>query len=322
MRTAAAAPASSSSSGAAEEKGSPGAADGSIGLGARMGQLSVVEDAQSSLIADDEDASCFGVVRILLVEDELVQRMAIEALFEAANEKNGSSLTFVVTSATNAVEALARVTEDPTGFDLILLDVLLPDTNGYDLLPVLRRVVGGDVAVVMASSNSEMSLVQLCVRRGADAFLVKPLGSEEVRHLWQFIKRLPHGSCRDDVMLTRPASENKRSTDTGASSSTDDASTSGNGTVRQRAGAIQPDDVLVCCGHGPAAAASAASEGIARVRMGSDLSEGVQRRLTGDSAYSGPSSGHPSRSTPRVSGEGAPPPRREELPLGADCTQQ
>ena len=41
-------------------------------------------------------------------------------------------------------------------------------------------------------------MVQLCVRRGADAFLVKPLGSEEVRLLWQFVRDLPEGSFKKD----------------------------------------------------------------------------------------------------------------------------
>lgn len=38
--------------------------------------------------------------------------------------------------------------------------------------------------------DPQISLVQLCVRRGADAFLVKPLGTGEVQHIWQFVKAL------------------------------------------------------------------------------------------------------------------------------------
>ena len=47
------------------------------------------------------------------------------------------------------------------------------------------------MAIVIASAHSQLALVQLCVRRGADAFLVKPLGSPAVQHLWQFVKDLP-----------------------------------------------------------------------------------------------------------------------------------
>ena len=36
------------------------------------------------------------------------------------------------------------------------------------------------------------------MRRGADAFLVKPLGSEVVRHIWQFVKKTPEGSFKQD----------------------------------------------------------------------------------------------------------------------------
>ena len=296
-----------------EKAGSDG--DGSFGLSA-LPCPSAINDPQLSAMADDENVSPLGVVRILLVEDEMMQRMAIEALFDAANEKNGASLTFVVTSATNAVEALARVTEDPTGFDLILLDVLLPDTNGYDLLPALRRIVGGDVAIVMASANSQMKIVQLCVRRGADAFLVKPLGSEEVRHLWQFIKDLPQGSFKDDVTRTRESFERTRSSPRGAGSSSDSGSALGFGSVLGRAGAIPPDSVMLCRGHGPVAEPSSASpEGIVRMRVADVVpsSQGVERRMTGDSVYSASSA----REGRRVSTEG-----QDEPSVGADCQQQ
>ena len=49
-----------------------------------------------------------------------------------------------------------------------------------------------------------MSLVQLCIRRGADAFLIKPLRVTDIRHMWQFVKEasLPEGSFKDDVKRT------------------------------------------------------------------------------------------------------------------------
>ena len=56
----------------------------------------------------------------------------------------------------------------------------------------------------------QISLVQLCVRRGADAFLVKPLASEEVRHLWQFLKELPEGSFKNDVESMRLVSFDRK----------------------------------------------------------------------------------------------------------------
>lgn len=144
--------------------------------------------------------SRLGVIRVLMVEDDVLQQMTLQQLFEVANEKNEGAVTFDVTTVGSATEALTLLSED-VHFSLILLDMLLPDHNGYDVLPRLREKVGDEVAIVMASVESHISFVQLCVRRGADAFLVKPLGCEEVRHIWQFLKdvRLPDGSFKTDI---------------------------------------------------------------------------------------------------------------------------
>lgn len=260
---------------------------------------------------DNKHVSSLGTVNILLVEDDENQRVAILALFEAANEKNGGSVAFSVTTASNGSEALDFVTSDPSRFNLILLDMMLPDTNGYDLLPRLRSVVGGDVAIVMASANSQMSLVQLCVKRGADAFLVKPLGSEEVRHLWQFIKDLPDGSFKKAVENTRASFVNKdgRSPDGGDEGASYDYGPS----VLAQAGALggmQMDSIVVCAGFSGAASAPGSTAdadhemgGIVRVRMpSSDDGRGVARRATHESGASSCSG-------------------LEDTVVGADCKQ-
>jgi len=129
------------------------------------------------------------------------------SLFDAANVWNDGFVTFVVDIAGNAADALSRVAANPSRYSLILLDMLLPDTNGYDMLPKLHSLTTNNAAVVMASANSQAELVQLCLRRGADAFMAKPLGCEDVRHIWQYVKELPDGSFKDDVTAARSSSK-------------------------------------------------------------------------------------------------------------------
>jgi len=137
-----------------------------------------------------------GTINVLVVEDDEMQRLVLDKLFTAANGKNDGIVTFDVTFAATAAEAVATL-EAPkcVQFSIILLDMMLPDLNGYDLLPKIRALVGESVAILVASLHTQIELVQLCVSRGADAFLVKPLGSDEVRHIWQFVKGLP-SACR------------------------------------------------------------------------------------------------------------------------------
>ena len=138
-----------------------------------------------------------GTLRFLVVEDDPTQLQMLRELFNNANVKNAGVVYFDVKMVTTAEEALSVLQQlEPNAsqsapFDLILLDVMLPDVNAYDVLPSIRELVGDNVAIVIASAHSQLALVQLCVRRGADAFLVKPLGSPAVQHLWQFVKDLP-----------------------------------------------------------------------------------------------------------------------------------
>ena len=54
----------------------------------------------------------------------------------------------------------------------VILDVVLPAVHGDELLPMIRQLLGDHVAVVAVSALGELSLVQRCIFRGADSFMV------------------------------------------------------------------------------------------------------------------------------------------------------
>ncbi|EOD08000.1 hypothetical protein EMIHUDRAFT_218042 [Emiliania huxleyi CCMP1516] len=116
-----------------------------------------------------------GTINVLVVEDDEMQRLVLDKLFTAANGKNDGIVTFDVTFAATAAEAVATL-EAPkcVQFSIILLDMMLPDLNGYDLLPKIRALVGESVAILVASLHTQIELV---------------------RHIWQFVKGLP-SACR------------------------------------------------------------------------------------------------------------------------------
>ena len=192
-------------------------------------------------------------------------------LFDEANRKNDGVVEFDLTVVGSAAEAMTLLrAPDTERFDLILLDMLLPDTTGDELLPDLRSMVGEDVTIVMASAHSHTSLVQLCVRRGADAFLVKPLGSEEVRHIWQFVKELPDGSFKthvEEIKTSFNTSHASRASSSGmlepaldptSASFTTRASVLATAAARSHAhtsdgptGSDSPLDVIICAGYAP-----------------------------------------------------------------------
>ena len=50
---------------------------------------------------------------------------------------------------------------------------------------MIRQLLGDHVAVIAVSALDELSLVQRCILRGADSFMVKPLQIQAVSQLWQ-----------------------------------------------------------------------------------------------------------------------------------------
>jgi twitching motility two-component system response regulator PilH len=122
---------------------------------------------------------------ILVVEDSETYRAMISDLLQG----NG----FQVMTASNGAEALEKVQQLPPDNlpDLIVLDIVMPEMNGYDFC---RRVKGDpktkDVPVVMCSSKSEEFDHYWGLKQGADAYLNKPF---EPNELLMTIKQLLKG---------------------------------------------------------------------------------------------------------------------------------
>ena len=85
-----------------------------------------------------------------------------------------------VTSAVNGREALERLRADH--FDLVLLDVMMPEMNGYQ---VLEQMHGDarmrDIPVIMISAVDQLESVVRCIELGADDYLMKPFNPVVLR---------------------------------------------------------------------------------------------------------------------------------------------
>jgi sigma-B regulation protein RsbU (phosphoserine phosphatase) len=81
-----------------------------------------------------------------------------------------------VTEAVNGRKALDLLRQRP--FDLVLLDVMMPEMNGYEVLEHLRadgRLTS--LPVIMVSALAEMDSVIRCIELGAEDYLTKPLNA-------------------------------------------------------------------------------------------------------------------------------------------------
>ena len=104
--------------------------------------------------------------KILIADDNRVNRL----LLSRGLEQQGHTVVF----AENGREALDLLRAD--GFDLLLLDVLMPELDGYEVLAELKRDPHlRDLPVVMTSALDELESVVKCVEMGAEDYLTKPI---------------------------------------------------------------------------------------------------------------------------------------------------
>ncbi len=118
---------------------------------------------------------------ILVVDDDKVSRMTLERLLV----RDG----YRVQSAECGLQGLqmARANEP----DLILLDVVMPDLDGYTVCQMLRAEPGlAEVPILMITSLEDRASRVQGLEAGADDFITKPFHTEELRARVQSITRL------------------------------------------------------------------------------------------------------------------------------------
>jgi len=106
---------------------------------------------------------------ILLVEDE-------ENLHEAL-KLNLELEQYEITSAYTGSEALQKIQSEY--FDLIILDVMLPDVDGISITETVR-VQNNQVPILILSAKNTSSDRVLGLKKGADDYLTKPFNLEEL----------------------------------------------------------------------------------------------------------------------------------------------
>ena len=102
--------------------------------------------------------------RILIIEDEKSLRQVVRSKLEAEG--------FVVSVLTNGDNILRAITKDNP--DLILMDLMLPQTDGLTLLKTIRENSDfNDVKIIVLSNFSQETDVTEVLKLGATEFLVK-----------------------------------------------------------------------------------------------------------------------------------------------------
>jgi len=109
-----------------------------------------------------------GAARLLVVDDNKVNRLLLARSLESMGHR--------VAMAENGRVALATLRQD--GYDLVLLDIEMPEMDGFQVLEQIRGDLQlRDVPVLVTSSVEGLDNVVRCVELGAEDYLPKPVNA-------------------------------------------------------------------------------------------------------------------------------------------------
>jgi CheY-like chemotaxis protein len=112
-----------------------------------------------------------GQGRILVVDDEPILRAVLERML--------ASTGFEVVTAANGHEALDRVRAGRPAFDLVLLDLTMPDLDGFETFREIHRV-RPDLKVILTSGYSEPEALEKFGGEKLAGFIEKPFRIEDL----------------------------------------------------------------------------------------------------------------------------------------------
>jgi len=109
--------------------------------------------------------------RILIIDDEVNIVISVEFLLEQAG--------YYVRVAHNGEEGLERVaTFEP---DLVLLDVMMPRLNGFDVCQRIRQnPAWQDIKIIMLTAKGREAEITKGLALGANAYIIKPFSTREL----------------------------------------------------------------------------------------------------------------------------------------------
>jgi DNA-binding NtrC family response regulator len=106
---------------------------------------------------------------VLIIDDEAEIRESLQTLLEFEG--------YEVETAANGAQGISKLGDRP--FDLVLLDLALPDRNGLELLPEIRTL-DPQVAVIMITAYGTVEDAVRAMQSGAANFLQKPWDNEKL----------------------------------------------------------------------------------------------------------------------------------------------
>jgi CheY-like chemotaxis protein len=130
------------------------------------------------ILAADASDDDFSGYNILLAEDVEVNREIVLALLEPTR--------LTIECAENGAQALAMFSETPEKYDMIFMDVQMPEMDGYEATRLIRasdNQKAKDIPSIAMTANVFREDVEKCLESGMNGHVGKPFDFEEVLNI-------------------------------------------------------------------------------------------------------------------------------------------
>ena len=113
--------------------------------------------------------------KVLIIDDDARNIFALSATLKAKS--------FDCISRPGANEAIELLKTDET-IDVILIDMMMPDMDGYDAIPLIKRIDKRRTTPVYAvTAQAMLGDREKCLRAGADDYISKPIDVDKLLNL-------------------------------------------------------------------------------------------------------------------------------------------
>ena len=127
---------------------------------------------------------------VLIVEDDQAIRQGLASFLADAGHN--------VESLSSGMDGVQRAAEGD--FDVVILDLGLPDIDGGQVLKMIRAV--SDVPVIVATARDEEQEIVRILRDGADDYVVKPFSGAQLQaRIEAIMRRVAGGSARGPITV-------------------------------------------------------------------------------------------------------------------------
>ncbi|MBA4369796.1 MAG: response regulator [Desulfobacterium sp.] len=133
-------------------------------------------------------------LKILVVEDDFTSRKVMCGMLSPYGDCD------VAVNGKEAVQAFSEALDQGKQYDLISLDIMMPEMDGQDALKAIRRIeqerdiIGSDsVKIIMTTALSDSKNLMQAFQEQCEAYIIKPVRKEKLLEQLHLLGLVPRG---------------------------------------------------------------------------------------------------------------------------------